>query len=202
MLERTGGTLLVSVLWLVPLGGCGSAATGPDRDAAAKRPDVVASHGASEPLPLRMTGIGLLRGQDFAPGFGPPDFGKSDFGGRCSVPSDFVIRFSLDGEGAHLGSYAADLEHCTHIDWATGFSTLLDGVVTITAANGDELWGRYERSGGSGTPEHYLFNGGTGRFADASGEGMALVACDRATGTCEFQLEGWILYDASDRREQ
>ncbi|MDX1577520.1 MAG: hypothetical protein R3266_03505 [Gemmatimonadota bacterium] len=200
-LRARASTCALATLLLAAFAGCEEPPTGPAGDRIADQAFVATSHGApGETLPLQMTGTGFLQGQDFAPGFGPPAFGKDDFGGRCSTPADFVIRFSLEGQMTHLGGYTADLEHCTIIDWTTGFIGVLDGVATITAGDGDELWARYERAlGPPGTLEHYRFVGGTGRFADADGEGWAAVQCDQAAGTCDFDLEGWIIYDASDR---
>jgi hypothetical protein len=184
------------------LGGCRTAATGPTEDSSERDAFIAASHGISdEELPFRMKGLGTLTGQDFAAGFGPPEFGRSLFGGRCSVPSDFIIRFSLAGEASHLGTYSGELEHCTQVDFATGLSSLTDGIATMTAADGDELWDRYERlvpgSGSVGDPEQHRFVGGTGRFAAASGSGLAVAVCDRAAGTCDFELEGVLGYDAA-----
>lgn len=192
--------LLLAALILLPLGGCESGSTGLETDRTADRTDLLTAEVASlQEQPLQMAGTGYLRGQDFAPEFGPPNFGKSIFDGRCSVPSDFVIRFFVDGTATHLGHFAANLEHCTQIDFAKGLSSITDGVATIIAANGDELWDAYDKLVPDAGAEHHHFIGGTGRFLGASGEGTAAVECDQAAGTCDFGLEGRILYDASNR---
>jgi hypothetical protein len=157
-----------------------------------------------EELPFQWSGSGVFLGQDFAPDFGPPTFGKSDFNGRCSIPADYVVRFSMAGQATHLGEVNARLEHCGYIDWQTGLGTDRDGTMLITAADGDELYGSYEGEalgGGhfSGTVE---FIGGTGRFVDASGHGTISGATDRSSGTIPvFELEGVIVYAASNAAE-
>jgi hypothetical protein len=154
-------------------------------------------------LPFKLDAEATLVSQVFAPGFGPPDFGKDDFGGRCSAPSDFLIRFSLDAEATHLGALTGVAEHCTRIDFMTGHIAIIDGELTLTAANGDEMWDRYSGEGGAATAtiETHVFVGGTGRFVGATGGGSGHPDCDPATGACVLTLEGTIVYDASDRRQ-
>lgn len=185
---------------LLALACGGSAPTDPTGEPAA-----AANRGQpGQELPFRMSGGAVLLGQEFAPGFGPPTFQRSDFDGRCSVPSDFVIRFSLEGRATHLGNVTATAEHCTRIDFQTGLSSWRDGVLIFTAADGDQLWDSYESAGSFPPPdpdvpsrELHEFTGGTGRFVGASGEGMSHVACDTSAGTCVFEMEGVIVYDAS-----
>lgn len=191
-----GLTLLV---WLVS--GCGdSHLTGP-REAEVGVPLIPATRGQPQKeLPFRLDGDAVLLGINFAPGFGPPLFGKDDFGGRCSTPSDFVIQFALEGEATRLGRFTAVAEHCSLVDFQAGGSMIMDGVLVMTAANGDELWSHYERLAlGEGVPEQHEFVGGTGRFVGASGHALAHPMCNQAAGTCTFDMEGVIVYDASDR---
>lgn len=162
---------------------------------------IAANHGQPDKeLPFSLSGDAVLLGQDFAPDFGPPVFGRSDFGGRCSVDSDFVIRFAIEGEATFLGRLTATAEHCSQIDFTTGLTTITDGEMVITSAYGDELWASYDRTTpGAGEPEQVEFTGGTGQFVGASGGGLAHPICDRATGTCTYDLEGVIVHDASDQ---
>lgn len=149
-----------------------------------------------EELPFVWSGSGVFVGQDLAPDFGPLTFGKSDFDGRCSGPADYVARFAVTGEATHLGKVDATLEHCGYIDWQAGVATDRDGLMVITAANGDELHGNYE----TGSIE---FDGGTGRFAAATGHGTIHVEADRSTGTIPvFEMEGTLTYAASGARLQ
>lgn len=173
-----------------------------DEASAAMGPVTASPVRAGQKAPFRVSGIATLVRQELAPQFGPPRFGKSTFGDRCSIPSDYIIRFSLEGQATHLGRFASTAEHCSLIDFPTGATSIHDGILTLTAADGDELWDRYE---GQVAPtdaaaEIHTFVGGTGRFAGASGRGMSHVDCDRAAGTCVFELEGVLRFDASRRR--
>lgn len=148
---------------------------------------------------FRLSGRATLIAQDLAPGF-PGE--TSDFEGRCSVPSHFTISFSMTAEATHLGRLAGHFEHCSQIDFETGGTTLTDGVAILTAANGDELHARYRTADDpvGGFDEMIVFDGGTGRFQDATGEALGMSVCDRAAGTCVFEARGTLVYDASDRR--
>lgn len=153
----------------------------------------------SEGLPFRLDGTAVFVAQDLAPDFGPPVFGKSDFQGRCSTPSDFVIRFGLSARGTHLGAVTGDVEHCTQIDFRSGALTVTDGTVTVTTSAGDVLLATYSGAAGpSGLEEYVTFAGGRGRFAGAAGGGIARPVCDQATGTCTYSLSGALTYEASD----
>jgi hypothetical protein len=77
--------------------------------------------------------------------------------------------------------------------------------VTFTAANGDRL---HASSVGTGTltgPTTVSFTGtatiigGTGRFANATGEMAVEGTVDNATGDARLSYDGWIVYNASDR---
>jgi hypothetical protein len=194
-------TYVLALLWL-PLAGCDQPVpTGLADDYAPAMARVEARHGEpGEELPLHIEAGAVLLAQNRHPDFGPPTFGKGDFDGRCSRPSDFVISFQLDGQASHFGLFAGRVEHCTQVDFQAGNVTTSDGILVFTAANGDELWGTYQgEPSGAGTAEHMVFDGGTGRFASASGGGIGLADCDQAAGTCVFVLDGVIAYDASDR---
>ena len=118
-----------------------------------------------------------VAGVDFAPGF---PGGTSTFEGRCSVPSDYVISATYEGEMTHLGRATGQTSHCTQIDWQTGTSTYSDGLLTAMAANGDEIYGHYDngvsgidpQSGMYWFEDDFTITGGTGRFANASGGGQ------------------------------
>lgn len=160
-----------------------------------------AMHGGERPMRAHAN-AGLIS-QIFAPDFGPPIFGRSDFDGRCSAPSDFLLSFWLEGQAMYLGHFTGTVEHCTQVqDFQTREVTTSDGVLVFTAANGDELWGIYAGTPApdGGTNEHMTFTGGTGRFASASGGGIGHAVCDRQTGTCVFEFDGTIAFDASDVR--
>jgi hypothetical protein len=89
------------------------------------------------------------------------------------------------------------------VNFATGTQHSLE--LTYTAANGDEL---HAESTGTSFAEagtvHFdatiIFVGGTGRFSDASGRTHAVGAANLAAGTSHYALDGWIAYNASERR--
>jgi len=166
---------------------------------------IAASHGqpAKERV-FRGEGAAVTTRQDFAPGF---PAARSTFDGRCSVPSDWVIEFSGTARITHLGKSVSVFEHCSQADFSTGIFTYQDGVITITAANGDELWGTY----GNGTAgfvsptavawqDDFVLTGGTGRFAGASGSGVDRGTSHMDTGITEWEMDGVLVYDASNRR--
>jgi hypothetical protein len=123
------------------------------------------------------------------------------------VPSDWVIEFTVTGHVSHLGKVTGLGSHCSQVDFQTGNATYGDGILTIVAANGDELWGTYH-SGTSGPlsvtelwwQDTFVLIGGTGRFANASGGGVEWGTALAATFELEYEMEGMISFDASDRR--
>jgi hypothetical protein len=118
-------------------------------------------------------------------------------------------RFTSEGTGqvSHLGRVTYQFTHCTHVDF-----TLTEGVMTLTAANGDTLVLTY-----TGEITQYVPGGadafwkmswtpssGTGRFADASGsggDGFAVTHTDTSplAGTTDLTFQGMITYNASNR---
>lgn len=197
---RFGPTLTFTLTLTLLIGACSDGApTGPGELGPPAFARVTPGHGEpGEVLPLRIDATAALLNQVFAPDFGPPLFGKADFGERCSAPSDFVISFSLSGQAAHLGAVTGSAEHCTQIDFSTGASWIIDGQMTWVTPGGDELWATYESTPAPDGLEQVTFTGGTGRFAEATGEGIAGPDCNRATGTCTYVLQGVIAYEASN----
>ena len=192
--QRTRLLLPIAILFIPPLAGCGDSPAQPSilpgASAATFEP------GEGRPFYLRAEAIVLEQAQ--APDFGPPLFGRSDFEGRCSEPSDLLTKFQLWGEATHLGRYIGIAEHCTRIDFQTMTAEWSDGESVFIAANGDELHDSYAGStpgpGEGFDDERHVFEGGTGRFADASGEAIAVGRCDMATGTCALEMSGFISY--------
>jgi hypothetical protein len=167
--------------------------------------ELLASHGQpGKEMPIRGEFVGGATGQTFAPNF-PVE--RDTFQGRCSIPSDWVIGFWGEGNIPHLGKVTALVSHCSQANLATGAATYSDGILKIFAPNGDEVWGTYG-SGESGPLSPTLvwwrdvivFDGGTGRFANATGGGSEWGTFDLTTGVLEYEVEGVISYDASDRR--
>lgn len=69
------------------------------------------------------------------------------------------------GQATHLGRVVASWSHCPAEP-----AYVVDGRVTMSAANGDVVSGRYDYDPASGSKSFpVILTGGTGRFAEASG---------------------------------
>jgi hypothetical protein len=94
--------------------------------------------------------------------------GQVHWGFPGTTPSDCVEVTTVTdatGQALHLGAIGAGWTHCPAEPGNTA-----DGVLTIVAANGDELHGTYDYDLTSESNEiPILFDGGTGRFAAAAG---------------------------------
>ncbi|HEU4672531.1 MAG TPA: hypothetical protein VFS32_06520 [Candidatus Limnocylindrales bacterium] len=168
---------------------------------------------AAHAVPFQMQTAGLDRPLEMAPGV-PPDLDRSTFGGRCSQPSDWVTTIDSTGVARHLGAVSVLNSHCTQFDFRSAPpmpGTFEDGRMTVTAANGDELWVEYSGSflfwpgdrPDAGTSEIVMDQmtivGGTGRFVHASGSLHGTALDEFGTGADNGEFSGWILYSASDR---
>jgi hypothetical protein len=103
---------------------------------------------------------------------------------------------------AHLGRTAIYL--LQDIDLVNGTKTSVE--LTFTAANGDVLRasnvGTHVQTGpaSSSFSSTTTLTGGTGRFANATGQWRLEGTVDLITSTATFSVvDGWITYDASDR---
>ncbi len=129
----------------------------------------------------------------------------------CSLgegEAPLLWRFTSEGTGtvSHLGRVTYEFTHCTHVDL-----TLTEGVMTLTAANGDTLALDYTgvvTSYEPGDPEalwemSWTPSSGTGRFVGASGSGVgsavSYTSASPLAGTTELTLDGMIAYNASNR---
>lgn len=130
--------------------------------------------GKATPFKMRITGVGVPSGT------------------RCAPLLTIVSTGS--GNATQLGRFTIVQSHC--VNPATFAFT--DGEATMTAANGDLLYGTYS---GQLTPiappvfgllGHFAHAGGTGRFVNATGEGVATGTLNFATGEAILDLDGWI----------
>ena len=102
---------------------------------------------------------------------------------------------------AHLGRTTLYLRQV--IDFSTGRAVSEE--VTFTAANGDVLRATSVTVGTPTGPTTvslagtFVFVGGTGRFAHASGSANFVGSADFATHQATLTMRGRIAYDASDR---
>lgn len=179
------------------------ALTGPTVDAPQPDQTPLASHGQpGKLLSVQASMSGVVSAQVFFPDISPV---------RCPNPSWQWIEFTVTGTMPYLGKVEGIVSHCSYVvppdfipDGSYG-----DGEFVLVAANGDELWGTYH-SGTSGPAapgvfwwqDTVIFDGGTGRFANASGGGSEWGTVDFSTTppSLQYQVEGVISYDASDRR--
>lgn len=156
--------------------------------------------------PLSFTGFvqGFVTAQ-FAPGF---PLVRSTFGGRCSVPSDWIAVWSGVGQSNHTGLITASGSDCDRVNLATGAIEYGDGVITEYGANGDYLYGTYTNGHGvlGGTiADDWTIVGGTGRFAGATGHGtetfnlLAPISLDGSPLPFINPWDGVLSYDASER---
>jgi hypothetical protein len=110
-------------------------------------------------------------------------------------------------KATHMGLSDGELWDC--VDFESGH--IDDGVGVITAANGDECYMTYTGQITGMNPDGSLlyeltgsFEGGTGRFSNATGtaDGAGLAIPMSAThGVLEGTLAGTITYNASDRSQ-
>ena len=127
-------------------------------------------------------------------------------GTATDIPGDRCPALTIQIEGAgtatHLGALTTVQSHCVT---PPSFDFTL-GEFTLTAANGDQLFGTYEGQFLPLAPPlvaidgELTFTGGTGRFAGATGSGVASGEQNLATGDATVVLEGTISSVGSNRR--
>jgi hypothetical protein len=125
-------------------------------------------------------------------------------GSDCPV---FTVISVGNGTGTHLGNFTLVRQHCFTPPGHPAFTgkVIHDGSYEITSANGDKIWGSYS---GELQPSEYgdygpirgviispsTIDGGTGSFANAQGDFMALGDYDLVADEGEFEFSGWISY--------
>jgi hypothetical protein len=120
-------------------------------------------------------------------------------------PANAAWRYSATGSGQflHLGATSVVVTHCTFVDMATGTGSFGPGTITLTAANGDELHlvdrGTFRIVMGQDGPSSvfemtWVVDGGTGRFAGATGSGTTHGSSLLSTGITTASYQGEIAY--------
>jgi hypothetical protein len=125
-------------------------------------------------------------------------------GSECPV---YAVNSVGSGTGTHLGDFTVVRRHCFTPPDHPAFAgqVIHDGTYEITAANGDKLWGTYS---GALQPTEFgeqgpirgiitspsTIDGGTGRFAGAVGEYLAVGDYDLVADQGSFKFSGWISY--------
>ena len=129
----------------------------------------------------------------------------ADLAGRAvfsptSTPGVFAGTGSGAGRATHLGQFTISVEETLDVTSPTG-SVVLQGEAVVVAANGDELHWSYEATG---TPPSesgdvvltgtFTVTGGSGRFAEATGQGSFEGVGNAVTGRASFSYTGTISY--------
>ena len=120
-------------------------------------------------------------------------------------PDGAAWRYSAMGTGwfLHLGRSSVAVTHCTFVDMESGTGTFGPGTITITAANGDKL--RLVHRGTfrlamtadgltSAFDMTWVVDGGTGRFASATGSGTTHGSSLLSSGITTASYQGEIAY--------
>jgi hypothetical protein len=166
------------------------------------------SSAATQGQPFKASVLGATTDMTFAPDF---PFVGSTFGGRCSVPSDWLISFAGTGNATHLGAFTWRSSHCTQLGVNPPATvTISDGRFEYVAANGDILRENYgdavvsfPDSATMCMETHATFTGGTGRFTAASGSALERLCFPATSGPWLDEMlinsAGTIAYDPSDR---
>lgn len=127
--------------------------------------------------------------------------GDPDAEERCTARGLFTLRGVTEGHATHVGRFTAVSSNCTAFP-IPGPVEIIDGRIVITAANGDQILSTYSGRQeavdlGTGSAAFEVSNrivGGTGRFADASGEDTNLGTINFQTGQLAGGFRGWISY--------
>jgi len=124
---------------------------------------------------------------------------KSLFDGRCTRESIYVLNVTVVGEVSVLGRVTFYISHCGQ--FGEGYT---DGRWFGVAADGSALWGRYAVGDGGvigfdpGTGQYYTqdeweIDGGTGRFAGATGGGWERAVFNDPVALLSGQ-ESYLIY--------
>ncbi|MFO7652323.1 MAG: hypothetical protein R6X25_00715 [Candidatus Krumholzibacteriia bacterium] len=170
--------IIVVAMLLLVFGACG-------QEAAVNRPDdpMAPSLDADKAamLPWRAAYMWSVTEVVWA---GMPGQDTSTFDGRCSEPSDYIIRARFEGQAAHFGRVTGETCHCTQIAWSPAGEpmgmTYDDGVTSMRAANGSAIeitYGNGVTGYDPDTGQHWFedeftFVQGTGLFEGIAGGGF------------------------------
>jgi hypothetical protein len=129
----------------------------------------------------------------------------STFDGRCSVPSTWVIRFTIEGDSDPLGPIEGWAEHCSQVTWAApGIPlavTYMDGRFELTLEGSEQVFGTYTNGvgtfledGSNPFQDDFIFTGGTGRYSNIRGSGVEWGVATALDAPISLWMEGWIRY--------
>jgi hypothetical protein len=115
------------------------------------------------------------------------------------TPPPWYVEVYAKGYCTHMGLISV-YQHMMVAPAADGGVDFYDGVFFWTAANGDMLWGTYyghmplDPAGYLDIQGHWSITGGTGRFQQATGEGLA-SGIQYFDGAGDMYCIGWIEYN-------
>lgn len=213
---------------LVVIAACGTTPAEPTTpagptSAASQAPPaagVLAAQSSPQPmaggLPFKASAVWTAAPPQWAGNPAAPGYAPSLFGGRCSVPSDYVISATFEGHATHAGRVTGSGSHCSQLVWGSGGAvmgaTYSDGQGVIVTANGSTILLRY----GNGTTgadaatgdlwfrDEWTIIGGTGLFTGAAGSGIeggsfASFGAIMAGAPVQMWMEGTINYSPNAR---
>lgn len=153
---------------------------------------------------LLTVGLSLVAAGQQRPfkGGGPEWVVQEGPGGACGADR-IDVQVEGNGQATHVGQYTITRHHCFN----PALATFEEGTFELTAANGDKIFGTYSgfvagvvEVDEQGNPLVIIINaaqvitGGTGRFADATGQGDLYSEFNLITHQGDFTTEGWISY--------
>jgi hypothetical protein len=167
--------ILVASACVLAIGACQNSVTSPGVVGLSGAPSSMLSTSVERPWKAQLT----WSATNVAWASLPPGTARSDFDGRCSVPSDYVISAVFEGEATHAGRVTGQTSHCSQVDWMTGSAVYSDGRGTIVSANGSRMSISYGNGVTGMDPETgemwfqdaFTLTGETGLFEGASGSG-------------------------------
>jgi len=115
-------------------------------------------------------------------------------GSYTSVPGVQPATFSASGTASHIGHFTFAWKGEVTPDAAGAF-----GIVEFTAANGDKIFAEFSGVATLIAPpiiwieENVTITGGTGRFADATGNLLMTRSIDITTGSTTGSFDGMII---------
>lgn len=167
--------------------------------------------------PFKATAMFTATGIQWAGNPAAPGYAPGLFGGRCSVPSDYVITATFEGDATHAGHMTGTAAHCSQLMWGSGGAvmgaTYSDGQGIMHTANGSTIVFRY----GNGTTgfdpdsgllwfrDEWTFLDGTGLFSGVTGSGVeggsfASFEAFLAGTPAPMWMQGTITYDPAAKQ--
>lgn len=135
--------------------------------------------------------------------FLPPALTQTPPENRCLALGQGTGRTTGAGVAPQLGRFALSASDCILPTSATTFA-FSQGQLVLTAANGDTLKATYDGqlnalANPQGLPLYLLdgrlvYNGGTGRFAEATGSGYITGMLNLVTGQGQFNVDSAVSY--------